>query len=126
MDSEFRIAKDGINCLTDDNETNYVFLSNRPVLNIAQKSTASITLSSSNLEQTVTVSHGLGYIPIAIVQELNQGYKAPYVQGNLTFRYYLDSSNIYIYALQVFTTNTIPLSFRIQIFTQEYGESINV
>lgn len=124
--SNIRIAKDGFNALTDDNEVNYVFLSNRPVFNIHQKSSTSITLSSSNLEETKTISHGLGYIPLAIVQEINQGAKAPYFQGNLGFNYYLDSSNIYIYALQVFTTDTIPLDFRIQIFTQEYGENINL
>jgi len=125
LNSQFRIAKDGFNCLTEDNEVNYEFLSNRPVYNIYQKSTATITLSASNLEETVTIAHNLGYIPLAIVQEINEGPRLPYLQGNLTLDYFLDSTNIYIRAIQFFTTFTIPFSFKIQIFTNEYGEDIN-
>lgn len=125
LNSKIRIAKSGINALTDDNETNYHFLSNRPVFNVAQKSTSSITLTASNVNQINTISHGLGYVPLAIVQEINEGPRLPYIQGNLALEYFLDSNNIYIEATQAFTSLTIPLSFRIQIFTQEYGEAIN-
>lgn len=125
LNSKFRIAKDGFDCLTENNEVNYEFLSNRPVYNIYQKSTANITLSASNFNETVTIAHSLGYIPLAIVQEINVGPRLPYFQGNLSLEYYLDSTNIYIEATQAFTTFTIPLSFQIQIFTNEYGEDIN-
>lgn len=125
LNSQFRIAKDGFDCLTENNEVNYEFLSNRPVYNVYQKSTATITLTAVNLDETVTIAHNLGYIPLAIVQEINEGPRLPYLQGNIALDYFLDSTNIYVRAIQAFTAFTIPLSFRIQIFTNEYGEDIN-
>lgn len=65
-----QVSKPGYN-VTDNNDSNLIFNSAQDIFKIIKSGTVSVTLSSSSyiytlLTQTITINHGLGYIPANI------------------------------------------------------------
>lgn len=100
MTQRVRVAKPGINALTDTNPNNFVFDSAFNTFKIIAEGTATFSLSNNPFEvQEHTITHGLGYIPFVIAYcKFPDGY----ISGVGSWQ--RNSSNTWFASLRVDTT----------------------
>lgn len=104
VSGKLRIAKEGYDATEDTDIRRFNFVSGASVHKLDTSISGSSTQSvgaSYPAPTTITISHGLGYVPVCFVFWDDVQNKLPYiipVYDSDTANYYMDTSNLYIEA----------------------------
>lgn len=132
-DHLMRITKDGYNALTDTDINHYSFLSGYPTLKYDISGSQNITIVGDGTIKisTITISHGLGYVPFFIVYvddfvfNPNSRYSlVPYKNDTFTkirrAEAYADANNIYL-VMTNRSTDTYTARFYYKVYKNSLG-----
>lgn len=107
-DYGMRISADGVDVKTGDDK-NMILTSKYSMLKGSLSGSGTVSVAQNGTEQTITIAHGLGYIPMiqAFAKDNNSDYFDPYYYlmpiynywgagTEIAWKAYADTTNVYL------------------------------